>query len=235
MTDIRDVLATAFQDEPPLTVDRAAIRRSGRRRRHLRRGLTAAFVLVAVTAVGVPVLRGATAGQDTASPPTTLRLVPSSVQPSGLSPDSAKPFNAAHAAELGRVLAAQPLLPPGLVASPAPGGAPKPFEFKVFPDHYLSFSEVDGPTGRGALRIYVTAAGRDTCDAVHRVDEKPCETKEFEGREVTVFTGGPMLQVWVESGGTSVAVMLDSDRDRRPLTWEELARIATLPGLVVGF
>lgn len=64
MTDVREVLGSALVDEPPTTVDPYAALAAGRRRRTRRHrwlaaGVTAAVVLGAVAAVGVPRL-GAT-------------------------------------------------------------------------------------------------------------------------------------------------------------------------------
>ncbi|MFD1148695.1 hypothetical protein [Saccharothrix hoggarensis] len=62
MTDIKQTLATAFEDEPPLTIDRAAILRSGRRKAIFRRGCTGAAVLATVAAVCVPAMLGSGGG-----------------------------------------------------------------------------------------------------------------------------------------------------------------------------
>ncbi|QTR01183.1 hypothetical protein J7S33_16980, partial [Saccharothrix algeriensis] len=66
MTDIRQVLETAFDDEPPSNLDKSAIVRAGRRRLGARRATTAGAVLAAVTAVGVPVVLAAGGGASVA-------------------------------------------------------------------------------------------------------------------------------------------------------------------------
>jgi hypothetical protein len=73
MSDIKQTLAGAFDDEPPMTIDRAAIVKAGRRRVAFRRGYTTAAVLAAVAVVSGPIALGwGGSGVDAAGSPSTL-------------------------------------------------------------------------------------------------------------------------------------------------------------------
>jgi hypothetical protein len=273
MTDIKQTLATAFDDEPPLTIDKAAILKNGRRKSAFRRGYTAAAVVATVTAVAVPALlwSGAgggsgggqlqvAAGQSSTTAPSLTTTAPSSTAPStGTStpettyttkpgstgvpssleqPKPPKPVTPERAAELGALLAASGTIPADAQGTTIPQDSMDPWTFRISnANAYLSLTDVTTPAGRGAVLLHLYP-GNAACEAT----DTSCQQLQYGGKSVAVSSQeyNGITLVTVRTATPDGAVMSaqtsnSSDKGTRngaspPLTWEQLAKIATHPG-----
>lgn len=270
MTDIKQTLATAFDDEPPLAIDKAVILKKGRRRATFRRGYTAAAVLATVTAVAVPALLWpgagaggggdglqAAAGQPSTSAPTlTTSAAPASTTtsepestvttkpgspdaPASLEqPKPPKPVTPQRAAELGALLAASGAIPAGAQGKAVPQDPMDPWTFRISnANAYLSLTDVTTAAGRGAvlLHLYPGNAGCESGDA-------SCRQEQYGGRTVAVssqeYNGITLVTVRTATpDGAVMSAQTSNSSDKGtsngtppPLTWEQLAKIATQPG-----
>jgi hypothetical protein len=256
MTDIKQTLATAFDDEPPLTIDKTAILKKGRRKSTFRRGYTAAAVLATVTAVAVPALLWSGAGggsgggqlqvaaeqsSTTAPPPeTTETAKPGStdVQASLEQPKPPKPVTPQRAQELSELLAASGTIPAGAQGKAVPQDPMDPWTFRISnANAYLSLTDVTTAAGRGAVMLDLHP-GSAKCEA----SDATCKEVDYGGKTVAVSTQehNGITLVTVRTATLDGAVMVaqtsnSSDKATSngtppPLTWEQLAKIATHPG-----
>ncbi|WP_033436502.1 hypothetical protein [Saccharothrix sp. NRRL B-16314] len=273
MTDMKQTLATAFDDEPPLSIDRAAILKVGRRKATFRRGYTGAAVLATVAAVAVPALlwSGAgggsggadlqvAAGQSSATtvpsePTLTTEAVPATTEsapattettkpgssnaPSSMAqPQPPKPVTPERAAELGVLLAGSGAIPADAQGTPVPQSPMDPWTFRISnANAYLSLTDVTTPVGRGSVLLHLYP-GEAACEAA----DTSCQSLEYGGKAVAVSTQehNGITLVTVRTATPDGAVMsaqtsnssdkATSNGTAPPLTWEQLAKIATHPG-----
>lgn len=272
MTDIKQTLSTAFDDEPPFTVDKAAILKNGRRGVTMRRGYTAAAVLATVTAVAVPAVlwsgvgAGGGSGGDrlqvaagqsstsspalttsepapsttTSEPQTTFTTKPgSSNAPTSLEqPKPPKPVTPARAGELGALLAASGAIPAGAQGKAVPQDPMAPWTFRISDANaYLSLTDVTTATGRGAVLLHLYP-GNAACE----VGDTTCRQEEYGGKTVAVssqeYNGITLVTVRTATpDGAVMSAQTSNSSDKGtsngtppPLTWEQLAKIATQPG-----
>ncbi len=278
MTDIKQSLATAFEDEPPLGIDKAAIVRDGRRKAVLRRGYTGAALLATVAAVAVPALLWSGAGggsggaqlpvagersSTTASTLTTPSTPPvdtgSSVPETGSSrnpgsgvvtvpiPPPPKPATAQRAAELTAVIAGSGAIPAEARGTAVPRSAidpslMDPWTFYVVDTSgYVSTTDVTTPAGRGSVLLHLHTFRESTrCDP----GDSKCQVRQYAGRAVTVSSQehDGMIRITVSAAtpdGAVISAQASNTSDNvtpngpaPPLTWEQLAKIVTVPGLV---
>lgn len=272
MTDIKQTLATAFDDEPPLNIDRAAILKDGRRKTAFRRGYTAAAVLATVTAVAVPALLwsgagGGSGGGDlqvasgqpsttapllttTAPPVPTTTTITSMLEspyttrpgsPSSMNmPQPPKPVTPERAAELGTLLAGSGTIPPDAQGAPIPQDPMDPWTFRISDNNaYLSVTDVTTAAGRGMLLLHLRPGkGTEKCEAA----DTSCQELEYGGKTVAVSTqqheGVTLVTVRTATpDGAVMSAQVSNSSDKGtpngttpPLTWEQLAKIATHPG-----
>jgi hypothetical protein len=269
MTDIKQTLSTAFEDEPPLGIDKATILKDGRRKATFRRGYTAAAVLATVTAVAVPALLwsgagGGSGGQlqaaagqsatpappltteapvtstSASTPETTFTTKPgSSNAPSSFGPPKPpKPVTPGRAAELGALLAASGTIPADARGQVIPQDPMDPWTFRISnANAYLSFTDVTTAAGRGAVLLHLYPG-----DAACEAHDTTCRQETYGGRTVAVSSQehNGITLVTVRTATPDGAVMSaqtsnSSDKGTSngtppPLTWEQLAKIATHPG-----
>ena len=274
MTDIKQTLSTAFDDEPPLTIDKAVIVRNGRRKAIFRRGYTAAAVLATAAAVAVPALLWSGAGgggsgggdlrvaagqSSTTSPPATTTTAPgtttstpettfttkpgssvvlSSVEP----PKPPKPVTPERARELGALLAASGAIPADAQVKAVPQDPMDPWTFRISDTNaYLSFTDATTPAGRGSVLLHLHPYREGAqCDP----GDTKCQMRQYAGRTVKVSTQEyeGIILVTVSTATPDGAVMSAQASNSShmagpngaapPLTWEQLAKIVTVPGLV---
>ncbi|MFJ6670759.1 hypothetical protein ACIQMJ_06580 [Actinosynnema sp. NPDC091369] len=272
MTDIKQTLSTAFDDEPPLGIDKAAILRSGRRKATFRRGCTGAAVLATVAAVAVPALlwSGAgggsggdrlqvAAGQSSATGPTltttsapaptttsapetwfTTKPGSSGVPGSAVVPPPPRPVTPERAGELGALIAAAEAFPTVVQVKPVPQDPMDPWTFRISNSNaYLSLTDVTTEVGRGSVLLHLYP-GNARCEAA----DTTCQERQFGGRSVSVSTqehnGITLLTVRTATpDGAVMSAQTSNSSDKAtsngtppPLTWEQLAKIVTVPGLV---
>ncbi|MFE9744537.1 hypothetical protein ACFYOT_06505 [Saccharothrix saharensis] len=272
MTDIKQTLSTAFDDEPPLRIDKAAILRSGRRKATFRRGYTGAAVLATVAAVAVPALlwsgagggsggdRLGAAGQasttgptltttsapavtTTSAPASTITTEPGSSgfpQSGVMLPPPPKPVTPERAGELGALIAAAEVFPTVVQVKPVPQDPMDPWTFRISNTNaYLSLTDVTTATGRGSVLLHLYP-GDARCEAA----DTTCQERQYGGRTVSVSTqehnGITLLTVRTATpDGAVMSAQTSNSSDKAtsngtppPLTWEQLAKIVTVPGLV---
>ncbi|CCH35443.1 hypothetical protein ABZ816_12640 [Actinosynnema sp. NPDC047251] len=250
MTDIRQTLETAFDDEPPLTLDVAAIREAGRRRVAVRRSLTTVAALAAVTAVCVPAMLGSSGSSGSSGdvrvggqPSSAVVTTSPSAGPGSSSrvtpPAPPKPATAARAAELTELLATSGVLP-DVPAAGVPGNPGGAWEFAVSQGGYKAVTAL---TGERKGQVLVTLYAQDFGCGGGNVEHVTCEMRWFDGVAVVVvdFRNGPTHAVTASTravDGTVFSVTAVNTDDRAestgpdaPLTVGELAKVATLPGV----
>ncbi|MBB5954577.1 hypothetical protein FHS29_001147 [Saccharothrix tamanrassetensis] len=270
MTDIKQTLETAFDDEPPLTIDTATIVRAARREVGVRRSATAIAALATVAAVCVPAMLGSSGGggaqvasAQVASPPsgTVATLPPSGADPAApttaplppgatsapgtdeppgayVEPKPPKPVDAAHAAELTGLLA-KAGVPEDFPAEGVPGNPMGAWEFVVSQGEYKAVGLLLDPPGQ----VVLTLSGRPFGCRAAKAQHTTCELRRFRDTEVAVvdfkYEQGHALTVHARTsdGGLVSVTAVNSDHrgdhtgPTAPLTYEQLAKIATLPGL----
>ncbi|GAA1315055.1 hypothetical protein [Saccharothrix xinjiangensis] len=287
MTDIKQALAAAFDDEPPLTIDRAAILRTGRRKAAFRRGYTAITVLATATVVCVPAVLGSGGGggdgnaqvggaaparsttPTTASaPPVTSAPATGSSSPNpatgSSSPNSAtggpsttrmsiivpappEPPTSGRAIELTALLASSGAIPADAQSQRYADYPTGPWEFGVVEGGYETAVDVTTAAGRGRVMVGLGGGGAPKCRPESGNPRSTCEERLFEGHPIVVTVSmsndtQPVTFVAVharKADGTLVeATAMNGNIQKTgitgvnlPLTVEQLAKIATLPGL----
>ncbi|MBW4715714.1 hypothetical protein [Saccharothrix obliqua] len=253
MTDIRQVLETAFDGEPPLQLDLAAVRRAGRRRVALRRAATSVAALAAVTAVCVPAMVGSSGTTGVAVGSATLSTdprppvdtPPRSTAPVAPPPDVLKPPKppkvptAQRAAELTALLASSGALP-DVPAEGLPDNPAGAWEFFVSQGGYKAVTALTGDRkGQVVMALNAQAFTCSIGDRTHtsctmrQVADRPVLEVDYqylEGRARTV-----MVQASDETVFSVTAVnsdhMANTTGPEAPLTFAELAKVATVPGV----
>jgi len=228
VTDIRQVLETAFDDEPPSNLDKSAIVRAGRRRLGARRATTAGAVLAAVTAVGVPVVLAAGGGASVAP----VASQPATAEPAPVGSSARRPPTIQRAAELSALLANSGALPEMQVHR---------WSFGTREEGYLVRAELGGgPAGELNVRL---ADEPFECGAAPADDRVDCETRQYRGVPVVVRQSGDgasrsfKVSARTADGGVlSAEVVTGGAVDGRPappqpLTYEQVAKLATVPGV----
>lgn len=285
MTDIKQALAAAFDDEPPLTIDRAAILRTGRRKAAFRRGYTVITMLATATVVCVPAMLGSGGGggdgntqvggsaparsttptgvgaSTTASPPAVTGtpqtgssspdVVTNEPSPptrtSFSAPEPPKPPTSRRATDLTALLASSGAIPADAQSRQYPGHPAGPWEFGVVEGGYEAVADVTTGAGRGRVTVDLGGGEAPKCGPAFTNPKSTCEERLFEGRPivVTVLTSDdaqPVTFISVRArraDGTVVeANSMNGDAQKSgitganpPLSVEQLAKIATLPGL----
>ncbi|NUT47377.1 MAG: hypothetical protein HOV94_08705 [Saccharothrix sp.] len=259
MSDIKEVLAEAFVDEPPMTVDKPALIRAGRRevvRRYAFVG--AVMALVVVAAVTVPSVLWS--GEDTtllASSPSPTSETTSTPPDRGFVPAEParnapglpppRPVTSERAAELSALL--KDAMPDGVVSRAIPGQPWGVLEFSVpaqAPGTYFSHTELVTARGHGsvAVQIFTKARGaRDGCPP----DELPgysCSEWEVDGKHVrAAWAPNPGalelsdVRVWWPDGTLVIVSGFGSSTGGghvlhpMPLDFEQLVNLATQPWL----
>jgi len=201
MTDIKDLLGRAFDDEePPLGIDRDEVFRAGRqkvRRRHrLAAGGVVAAVVVAIGGAAMltdfvditPDKELPPAAEAPPAPPgPELPLTPSS-KPAA---DGAPRFTAERAATLTDQLHDSI----GRGAAVAWPGQPNPPAFRVDGANYLYESDFVGTSGEGVLQVAVSFAAPGAAASCDDLGEVRDCVLEYE-------SGNPVAQVeWTSTPG----------------------------------
>ncbi|WP_433266355.1 hypothetical protein ACQPZF_40640 [Actinosynnema sp. CS-041913] len=258
MTDIKQTLENAFDDEPPLNLDTNVIMRAARRKVQIRRSASAVAAFATVAAVCVPALVGSSGqggGVQVASPPlSTVATVPSSgstppattppstsqsnVRPTFDGPVPTGPITAEHAAELDGLLV-KAGVPQAYPAVGVPGNPKGAWEFASTNwSEYKADAELIGPPrGTVSIRLAIQPFG---C-GIGKWEHIECEVRQFEGKTVMVveFDDGTTQKLGVgmktPDGGLFIAEAANTASGTTggavPLTYEQLAKIATLPGV----
>ncbi|GGP80979.1 hypothetical protein [Saccharothrix coeruleofusca] len=276
MSDIKEILGTAFGDEPPLRVDREAIVKSGRRRLAVRSAATGMAVFAAVAAVTVPVLLGGRGGgigiggaPSSSAPPLTSTTAggpsttlgstppsthyssaPASADPSGglevsatskpadpNKPRPPKPVTAERAAALTSLVTSSGVLPQGQY-TPIPAGQ---LEMRPTPDGYQLAADVTTATGSGQLRLSLRMERQVGCADSSSIPGLQCWERQVDGKRIIVedhqLGGDRRLAVTYQHADGTLFQASATDHTQAgpagpmPLTWEQLAKIATLPGV----
>ncbi|GAA0227049.1 hypothetical protein GCM10010492_26650 [Saccharothrix mutabilis subsp. mutabilis] len=257
MSDIKQALETAFDGEPPLTLDVPKIMKAGKRRVAVRRAVTGVAVLVTVTAVCVPAMLGSSGGggsvevgASSASPPLTTAAPPSSPAdeprvthttkpgadvPSMPLPQPPRPVTDERAEQLTALLAASGALPEGAQVGPIAGDPMTPWTFAASGTQYKSVTDVTTAAGRGMVLIYLMPGNPPKCEPGCRVFRQPDErevfvsTSEWNGIRLT------LVDVAIPGGRVHVQVSNSSDKavgdGGQPLTEDQAVKLATIPGL----
>ncbi|ONI72912.1 hypothetical protein ALI144C_43845 [Actinosynnema sp. ALI-1.44] len=193
MNDIKQTLATAFDAEPPVRVDRDEVIRSGRRRLLRRRAVTAGGTALAAGAVLLSSTfflgRGEPEQLQVAAPP----------KPPGAATTTSKPAKPPTAVEqrLTNALAASRIVPTDLTLRPVPDWPSAPLTFKLSRDRYEAATDVvDKQGNEGTMFVMVqmhdpsappTGPGsrdvRPSCAAPNT-----CVQRDFGGRSVQLTT-----------------------------------------------
>jgi hypothetical protein len=203
LNDIKQVLATAFNAEPPVRIDRAKLIKNGRRRLLRRRMTTTGGMVLAAAAVVVSTTVFAGAGQPEQvqpgapvstpfTPPTPpMPSTSSSPPPPTTSTSPPSPLSVAVAQQLTEVLVESRIVPAGLAlrATPESDGA---LQFRPERDHYEASADLVDKQGNEG-NLYVMVADSRANDATPTcAAPNTCVQREFGGRSVqltTVFFG----------------------------------------------
>ncbi|MGW4109564.1 hypothetical protein ACWEFJ_01650 [Actinosynnema sp. NPDC004786] len=248
MTDIKQVLAVAVADEPPMAVDKAALVARGRRRVAFRRGSLVAVALVAAGAVVLPVALWPVgdvpvAGSSTspfASPSASVHMLGVLPLPNEPGSTPPRPVTAERAAELTAALRAA--LPADVVAKPLDGRPP--LELVVpedVPQTYFSYTDVTTSRGRGSVAVMIRmgTAGQDCL----LIDQTRCEEWDEGGRHFRLhrplLPAGEVIELVVrQPDGSAVTVLSAGSRldgqergGPAPLDYGEVLKLATSAGL----
>ncbi|GAB2996686.1 hypothetical protein [Saccharothrix stipae] len=257
MTDIKQTLAAAFTDEPPLAIDKPAIRRAGKRKVATRYASIGTAVAVAAVLVAAPMTMnlgggvgggGPDAGQASTAEPRT------SVRRSGPGPHT-KPLDPGlsdeRAAELTGVLRDSGAIPAMRTHSPA-GAEYGPWEFEAWGAFYKAHAEVFDARGSAIVTVELVARPYEGCEAItFQSADRTCEVRTTpDGREYKVERGpdvpGDLIRVTTKlPDGRKLEVSAQGIEDRsegpydttpavggpQPMTVDELVKLATVPGL----
>ncbi|MFI9811145.1 hypothetical protein [Saccharothrix variisporea] len=253
MTDIKQTLETAFDGEPPLTLDLPGIMKTGKRRVTVRRVAAGVAVLATATVVCVPAMLGSSGGGGsvqvasqptvsltTTASPSTTSMATETTKPGTTGgpqtmpvPQPPRPVTDERAAQLTALLAGS--LPAGARVAPIPGDPMTPWTFAASGNQYKSVTEVTTEAGRGMVLVYLVPGDEPKC-------EPGCETVRLpDGRTAFVsrssFEERTLLLVDVAIPGGRVHVQVHNSSDKAtsngnaPLTAEEAVKVAAIPGL----
>ncbi|KOX35031.1 hypothetical protein ADK67_00325 [Saccharothrix sp. NRRL B-16348] len=260
MSDIKEVLATAFVDEPPLAIDKPALIKAGKR------GITTRYAFVGLAAVAAAVVvivpavtmpggggGGPDVGRVSVTPPSVAYRIPSS-DVKVPTPDLG-PATAEHAAKLTELLRTSGAIPGDFTPVPPPATwTAGNWEFEADGSDYQARAEMFGT--RGSVQVWMRLS---------RYAYKGCEESSFptsgaetceqrttdDGREYKVesapdFPGVPFSVILKLPDGNTLMASSTGIEDRsngpytrmpgavgeQPLTMDELVKLATVPGLV---
>jgi hypothetical protein len=184
MNDIKQVLATAFEAEPPVRIDRTQLIKKGRRRLLGRWMATAgATVLAAAVVVGTTMIVGL--GQPEELQPGSPGLTPP--RPPTTSSPSRSPLVPDASPQLTKALAESRILPAGLALRAIPGSG-NALQFQRDRNRFEASADVvDNQGNEGTLFVMVADStennARPTCAAPNT-----CVQREFGGRSVQLTT-----------------------------------------------
>lgn len=200
--DVKDLLRRAFDEEPPLRIDRDEVVQAGRKRLRRRRAFEAGTVVVAVVlaAVGAATLtnlverapeRMPPAASSTAPPgpqlpvPHESRSTPPSSGSTPLTTTESPPpsVSAGWALELTRLLYRSGALEP-TETRPIPGKTGDP-QFELYGSTYVFKADVTKPGKAGLVVITVGPASRPKMDCAAMSPEfHECEIRKKDGVDV---------------------------------------------------
>ncbi len=185
MNDIKQVLATAFQAEPPLGIDRAQLIKNGRRRLLGRRISTTGGAALAVAAIVVSTTLFAGIGKPEQRQPGAPVSTPPLPWTTSSSPSS--PLSTAVAQQFTRALADSRIVPAELTLRAIPGSGAA-LQFQPERTKYEAMADlVDKQGNEGTLYVMVADRtandGRPTC-----APPNTCVQREFGGRQVQLTT-----------------------------------------------
>jgi hypothetical protein len=257
---VKHLLGKAFGPEPPLTLDREAIFRRGRRGVRIRRlaasgGVAAAVAAMVLGAAALSNLpgdgpaQGLSPGQSTSAPQLPYPPLSTSSESAPRLPLTTPTSGEAHAGELTKLLATSGVVPGGIAVFPAePNSAPLRFTFDG--DTYRTAATLSDAKGQGVLIIELRRAGNGAsaprCPQVPDCAEIHQAGVAMAARTVTYSTGTVEYSVdALRPDGTSVILIAsnlasirpDETRATRPLPPVDLAQlreIAALPRLTFG-
>ncbi|XVS64218.1 hypothetical protein ACQPYE_39250 [Actinosynnema sp. CA-299493] len=261
MSDIKEVLATAFVDEPPMTIDKPALVKAGRRGVTTRYAFVALAAVAAVAVVVVPAVTmpgggggggGPDAGQVSTTPSPARVVTPSDlIGP----PPNPYPATAEHAAELTEILRGAGVIPEGFTPVPrSPKATADNWEFEPSESDYQAGAEMFG--ARGSVQVWVRlsryaykgceessfpTSGAETCE-----ERTTDDGREYKVESAPDFPGEPFAVILRLPDGNTLMVSSSGIEDRsngpydrmpgsvgsQPLTMDELVKLATVPGLV---
>lgn len=257
MTDIKQTLAAAFGDEPPLAVDKSAIRRAGRRKVATRYASVGAAAVVAAVVIAVPTavnLGGGVGGGGPDAGRAGTSQSPVVVPRTGLPSTPLAPgVSDEHAAELTRILRDSGAIPAGVQPRGPEGGAGY-WGFWGTGPFYQNTTEVTSGRGAGIVS-FIMFSHRSYEDCGSPTFQSPARTcveqTTSDGRAVKVETdpgtagrpirvtvelpGDKMMQVssqGIEDRGTGEFDTTPLSGGSQPLTVDEVVNLATVPGLV---
>ncbi|WP_158847088.1 hypothetical protein [Saccharothrix deserti] len=256
MTDIKQTLATAFTDEPPLAMDKSAIRRAGKRRIATRYASIGTAVLVAAVVVAVPTmvnLGGGGGGPDVglASAPESHTVIPRTSD----AVSDTKPLDPGlsdeRAVQLTGILRDSGAIPAMQTHSPV-GAEFGPWEFEAWGAFYTATAEVFDARGSASVSLRLVARPYEGCEEItFQSANRTCEVRTTaDGREYKVELGpdvpGNLIRVTLKlPDGRKLEVSAQGIEDRskgpyntspavggpQPMTEAELVKLATVPGL----
>ena len=257
MTDIKQTLATAFADEPPLTIDKPAIRLAGRRKVATRYASIGAAVVVAVAVATVPIsmnLGGGGGGPDAgqvraAESQAPVHRVPETTFDKPLEPG----VTDQRAEELTAILRDSGAIPPSLRTHSPAGSEREPWEFEAWRNFYRAHAEVFDARGSAIVEVALHSEPYGGCEVASvQSAARTCEERTTaDGRDYKVEFApdlpGQLLRVTSKlPDGKQLQATSQAIEDRskgpytttpgiggtQPLTADELVKLATVPGLV---
>jgi hypothetical protein len=234
--DIKQTLATALQDEPPMTLDKAGIVKAGKRKavgRHVSIGVAVVAVVGALAAV--PIALTSTGGDlevaSSSGPPLADMTPQWQEPPPATGPPSnprvpplpaPKPMSAERAAEMTAALAASGVIPANAQVSPVSGEPSGLREIRYLggPVHgiYKMYNRVITSKGTGGLMIWLDTDQNNPRTCADNPSANHCEVREVNGRHLvleefnTTADNRVFLRTvytWLPDG--SVAVVQSSD------------------------
>lgn len=153
-------------------------------------------------------------------------------------PAPPKPVTDARAAELTALLASSGVLPEAEY-TPIPAGR---LGMRVTSDEsgYELAADMTTATGSGQLRLLLSTYEVINCAELPPTPGVMCEQRDFEGERVVVQDYSPVgvggdyrlaVQYELADGTAFMAAVAGPRGSNPPLTWQQLAKIATLPGV----
>jgi hypothetical protein len=262
--DIKALLDKAFGPEPPLSLDRDAILRRGRRQVRIRRlaasgGVAAAVVAVVLSAAFLsnrPVGEEITPAQPASTRPVPVTTTPSDRAPAGpelpLSTTVSPPVRAAskaRAAELTKILSSARVLPGDVKLLPLEPDS-GPLVFRVSGSEYWAGARLSDASGQGIVVVAVQPVAQDAqpprCPEHTRCTELSEAGVAMTARFAETSSGIVEYTIVAHRpDGTGVTLIAtnaastrrDETRTARampPVDLTQLRAIATLPGLSYG-
>lgn len=248
MTDIKQTLATAFDNEPPMSTDKPAIIRAGKRRA-LGRNVSIGMAVVAAVGVMVTVPitinsgGGGPGAVQVAEPNESSRTPISPPDPTFLPPQSPpKPVTAERAAELTVLLAASGVIPKDAPVAQIPGESAGPLQIRHLDGMgYKMYGQVTTSRGRGGLMIWLDMDQnrKRSCDgsSATRCEERQVDDRRLVMEDRDEIMGGlRTVYAWLPDGSvllvqSSGSVPGESSPGTAPFDMDELVNIATQPWL----